>query len=110
MESRILVVDDEKEIRGFLSKALSRMGGFQVDLAESGEEAIQKMEKEPFDLVLTDLKMPKMDGLQLISEAGSLVRRRVGVVSAMARHVPNRDGFGGHVPGRTDASESLDRA
>ena len=68
MESRILVVDDEKEIRGFLSKALPRMGGFQVELAESGEEALQKMEKEPFDLVLTDLKMPKMDGLQLISE------------------------------------------
>ena len=68
MESRILVVDDEKEIRGFLSKALTRIGGFQVELAESGEEALQKMEKDPFDLVLTDLKMPKMDGLQLISE------------------------------------------
>ncbi|MGO8987535.1 MAG: ATP-binding protein [bacterium] len=68
MESRILIVDDEKEIRGFLSKALSRLGGFQVELAESGEDALQKMEKDPFDLVLTDLKMPKMDGLQLISE------------------------------------------
>jgi len=68
VESRILVVDDEKEIRGFLSKALSRMGGFQVELAESGKEALQKIEKEAFDLVLTDLKMPKMDGLQLISE------------------------------------------
>ncbi len=67
MESRILVVDDEKEIRGFLSKALSRMGGFHVELAESGEEALGKIEREPFDLVLTDLKMPKMDGLQLIS-------------------------------------------
>ncbi len=70
MESRILVVDDEKEIRGFLSRALTRMGGFQVELAESGEEALQKIEKEPFDLILTDLKMPKMDGLQLISEIG----------------------------------------
>ena len=68
MESRILVVDDEKEIRGFLNRALTRMGGFQVELAESGEEALQKIEKESFDLILTDLKMPKMDGLQLISE------------------------------------------
>lgn len=68
MENRILVVDDEKEIRGFLSKALTRLGGFRVDLAESGEEALQKINKEPFDLVLTDLKMPKMDGLELISE------------------------------------------
>ena len=68
MENRILVVDDEKEIRVFLNKALSRLGGFHVELAESGVEALQKLEKEPFDLVLTDLKMPKMDGLQLIAE------------------------------------------
>ncbi len=68
MESRVLVVDDEKEIRAFLDKALSRLGGFHVDLAASGEEALHRLEKEPFDLVLTDLKMPKMDGLQLIAE------------------------------------------
>ncbi len=68
MENRVLVVDDEKEIRAFLSRALSRLGGFHVELAVSGEEALCKLEKEPFDLVLTDLKMPKMDGLQLIAE------------------------------------------
>ena len=68
MENRVLVVDDEKEIRAFLSKALSRLGGFHVELADSGKEALCKLEKEPFDLVLTDLKMPKMDGLQLIAE------------------------------------------
>jgi two-component system, sensor histidine kinase and response regulator len=68
MENRVLVVDDEKEIRSFLSKALRRLGGFQVELAESGEEALRKLEKEPFNLVLTDLKMPEMDGLQLIAE------------------------------------------
>jgi DNA-binding NtrC family response regulator len=63
-------MDDEKEIRAFLNKALSRLGGFHVELAESGEEALRKLEKEPFELVLTDLKMPKMDGLQLIAEIG----------------------------------------
>jgi two-component system sensor histidine kinase/response regulator len=68
MGNRILVVDDEKEIRDFLKKALSRMGGFHVDLAETGEEVLKKIEEETFDLVLTDLKMPKMDGLQLITE------------------------------------------
>jgi signal transduction histidine kinase len=68
MENRILVVDDEKEIRDFLYKALTRLGGFHVELAETAEEALQKIEKDQFDLVLTDLKMPKMDGLQLISE------------------------------------------
>jgi signal transduction histidine kinase/GGDEF domain-containing protein len=68
MENRILVVDDEKEIRDFLYKALSRMGGFHVEAAETAEEALKKIEKDPFDLVLTDLKMPKMDGLQLVTE------------------------------------------
>jgi len=68
MENRILVVDDEKEIRDFLSKALTRLGGFQVVLSGSGGEALQKIDREPFDLVLTDLKMPGMDGLELITE------------------------------------------
>jgi len=68
MKNGILIVDDEKAIRGILSKTLTQLGGFHVDLAENGEEALQKLEKESFDLVLTDLKMPKMDGLQLIEE------------------------------------------
>jgi signal transduction histidine kinase len=68
MESRILVVDDEKEIRDILFKALTRIAGFQVELAENGEEALDKIGNEKFALVLTDLKMPKMDGLQLVTE------------------------------------------
>ena len=68
MGERILVVDDEKAIRDFLYQALTRLGGFVVELAENGEEALKKIEQEDFDLVLTDMKMPKMDGLQLISE------------------------------------------
>src|SRR4030067_3185006 len=68
MENRILVVDDEKEIRNFLFKALTQIGGFQVELAEHGVEALKIIEKEKFDLVLTDLKMPMMDGLKLVTE------------------------------------------
>jgi signal transduction histidine kinase len=65
---KILVVDDERDMRDFLFGALTKIGGFSVELAESGEEALRKIEKEKFDLVLTDLKMPKMDGLQLVTE------------------------------------------
>ncbi len=68
MGSRLLVVDDDKSIRDFLYETLTHVGGFSVDRAEDGEEALKKIEKENFDLVLTDLKMPKMDGLQLIAE------------------------------------------
>jgi DNA-binding NtrC family response regulator len=68
IKPHILVVDDEREIRDFLSKALTRIAGFQVELAENGEEALKKVEKGRFDLILTDLKMPMVDGLQLITE------------------------------------------
>ncbi|MBS3906826.1 MAG: response regulator [Syntrophaceae bacterium] len=68
MENKVLVVDDERDIRDFLFKALTRIAGFHVELAENGQEALKKMEKEKFDLVLTDLKMPSVDGLQLITE------------------------------------------
>lgn len=68
MEHRILVVDDEKEIREMLFKMLTRLGGFRVEMARDGEEALEQIEQDKFDLVLTDLKMPKKDGLQLVSD------------------------------------------
>ena len=67
MESiKILVVDDEALVRDIIRKGLSQMGGFNVEVAQSGAEAIEKIEKDVFDLVLTDLKMPGMDGLELL--------------------------------------------
>jgi len=67
MESmKILVVDDEAPIREIIKKSLSQMGGFNVEVAQGGLEAIEKIEKDVFDLVLTDLKMPEMDGLELL--------------------------------------------
>jgi DNA-binding NtrC family response regulator len=63
---KILVVDDEPLVRDIVGKGLSRMGGYDVEIAQSGPEAIEKMEKDVFDLVLTDLKMPEMDGLELL--------------------------------------------
>jgi DNA-binding NtrC family response regulator len=63
---KILVVDDEVSIREIIQKNLSQMGGFNVETAQNGAEAIEKIEKEVFDLVLTDLKMPEMDGLELL--------------------------------------------
>lgn len=63
---KILVVDDEAPIREMLKKGLPQMGGFTVDVAQNGQEAIEKIEKDVFDLVLTDLKMPEMDGIELL--------------------------------------------
>ena len=63
---KILVVDDEAPVRDMIRKGLSQMGGLSAEAAQTGSEALQKIEKDVFDLVLTDLKMPEMDGIQLL--------------------------------------------
>jgi DNA-binding response OmpR family regulator len=68
MGQKILIVDDDKHVRAYLSKALSEAGDFSVEAVESAEEALQIIETVAFDLVLVDLTLPKMDGLQLITE------------------------------------------
>ncbi|MGD8991474.1 MAG: sigma-54 dependent transcriptional regulator [Desulfobacterales bacterium] len=61
----ILIVDDESEMRSALSHALTR-SGFNVESAASGTDALVKIKKDPVRLVITDLKMPEMSGLELI--------------------------------------------
>ena len=63
---RILVVDDEQSIREILSKMLSVIG-FEVVVAGTGDEGLGLFQDGPFDLVITDLEMPGMDGWTLIS-------------------------------------------
>ncbi len=63
---KILVVDDEAPVRDMIRRGLSQMGGFSAEAAQNGPEALQKIEKDIFDMVLTDLKMPEMDGIQLL--------------------------------------------
>ena len=63
---KILVVDDEVQIREMLRNNLTQMGGFPVQVASGGVEALEKIEKDVFDLVLTDLKMPEMGGMDLL--------------------------------------------
>ena len=63
---KILVADDEAPIRELLKRGLTQMGMYSVEVAQSGMEAIEKIEKDIFDLVLTDLMMPEMDGMELL--------------------------------------------
>jgi two-component system response regulator AtoC len=62
---RILVVDDEEKMRRLLEMSLKNMG-HDVVMAADGVEALTCCDEAPFDLILTDLKMPRMDGLQLL--------------------------------------------
>jgi len=66
-EERILVVDDEYLIRWTLQQNLEKEG-YQVILAESGEEALVKLEGEAPDLVLLDIKLPGMDGFEVLEK------------------------------------------
>jgi excisionase family DNA binding protein len=68
---RILVVDDEASIRDLLSKALA-LADYDVDTAPDGQTALGRLRSGRYDLLITDLKMPGMDGLTLIREARQL--------------------------------------
>ncbi len=61
----ILVVDDEQSIREFLSEALGHLG-HRVQTARDGKEAIEKVQEGHFSIVITDVIMPRMDGMELI--------------------------------------------
>ena len=64
-QTRILLVDDEPGIRKVLGIALAD-GGYSVTTAENGEEALRRFRKHRPDIVLTDIKMPDMDGIELL--------------------------------------------
>ncbi|MDN5322111.1 MAG: hypothetical protein PWQ67_565 [Clostridia bacterium] len=66
LDKRILVVDDEKDFRELLVKRLNRKN-YSASGANSGEKALEFLAKEVFDLALIDLRMPGMDGLELLS-------------------------------------------
>jgi PAS domain S-box-containing protein len=63
--SRLLVVDDEENVLLTIAAILSQRG-YQVETASSGQEAIDRIAKEPFDLVLTDLSMKEVDGIEVV--------------------------------------------
>jgi excisionase family DNA binding protein len=68
---RVLVVDDEASIRDLLSKTLA-LAEYDVDLAFDGRTALDRLRATPYDLLITDLKMPGVDGLTVIREARRL--------------------------------------
>ncbi len=70
---RILVVDDEEAIRLLYREELLD-AGYQVDLAADGEEAIRKVRASRPDLMTVDIKMPGMDGLELVSRVREVHR------------------------------------
>ena len=69
--SKILIIDDEKVIRDTLREILE-YEKFIISEAKDGEEGLAKIKEEDFDLVLCDIKMPKMDGIEVLEQAKAL--------------------------------------
>ncbi len=65
----ILIIDDEKAIRKTLSEILS-FEGYKIDEASDGEEGLKKFRERNYDVVLCDIKMPKLDGIEFLQKAG----------------------------------------
>ncbi|GAA4780545.1 response regulator [Stakelama sediminis] len=68
---RILLAEDDSVMREYLTRALERSGYF-VSAVDRGTAAIPLLENEPFDLLLTDIVMPEMDGIELAQRAGEI--------------------------------------
>ncbi|MCX6222080.1 MAG: sigma-54 dependent transcriptional regulator [Bacteroidia bacterium] len=67
MALKILVIDDERSIRNTLKDILG-FEGYQVELAENGKEGIDLIQATDFDIILCDIKMPEMDGLEVLEQ------------------------------------------
>lgn len=67
--SNILIIDDEKAIRKTLGEILS-YEGYKIDEASDGEEGLKKFKEKNYDVVLCDIKMPKIDGIEFLDKAG----------------------------------------
>jgi DNA-binding NtrC family response regulator len=78
-EARILVVDDDRQLADNLVEYLSKLG-YQASPAYGGREGLRRFEKGDFQLVITDLKMPEMDGMELLDAVSRLDSRVIVMV------------------------------
>ena len=69
--SKLLIIDDERGIRNTLREILSDEG-YDVDVAENGTQGLEMAQKNAYDLIYSDIKMPGMDGLELLAQIGKL--------------------------------------
>ena len=76
MRKKVLVVDDEDDVRLFLADFLSERN-FQVVTASNGLEALEKVKADSFDLVLLDVLMPEMDGLECLEQIKKISAKTV---------------------------------
>lgn len=84
----ILIVDDDERVLFVLSRALHALeNGYRVETARSGEEALEKAKARPYDILITDIVMPGMDGVELTEAIRELYPDTVVIwITAHGRH------------------------
>lgn len=99
--NRILFVDDDDLQRESMERMLVKLG-FDVQIARNGDEALEISEQEVFPLIITDLKMPEMDGMELCKHIRKTNQKAViyafsGYLSETGSDQLNEVGFDGHL-------------
>jgi CheY-like chemotaxis protein len=94
-KERVLVVDDDRDARETLAMALAQ-SGYAVDIVEDGREALGRLSSWPADVLVSDINMPQMGGLELIQALRASGRRQpVVLISGMEEdHLPRADACG----------------
>lgn len=83
---KILVADDEANIRLLLEEVLSDEG-YQVTTAATGREALRRILKEQFDLLIFDIKMPELNGLELVEKIRELKKDTPVIICSAYKHL-----------------------
>lgn len=92
-EEKVLIVDDEKEIRELIRDYLN-VEGFNVELASDGKEAVEKFESDSFDIIILDIMLPKIDGMEILKIIRSKSNIPVMMLSAKKSDVDKVLGLG----------------
>jgi CheY-like chemotaxis protein len=79
-DKKILLADDSAIMRMVLSLHLRRFTGASVTLVENGRDALVKLTQEPFDLLLTDINMPEMNGIELVRHLRTGLKNEIPII------------------------------
>jgi DNA-binding response OmpR family regulator len=76
---KILVVDDDKSILRTFTRILQK-NGYEIDTAETGKEAIEKADKKCYDIALVDIRLPDMDGTDLLAKTRKQLKKTIKIM------------------------------
>ncbi len=78
-KKKIIVIDDDKSILRTFTRILQKVG-YEIDVAETGKEAIEKVEGHQYDLALVDIRLPDMDGTELLARLKKQLQNTVKIM------------------------------